>query len=112
MIPLLLLGGLLLGGALLATFWKDIVNWIKRGAEKILEKIKQVVVGVKIFVKKMNEAVKEISKHYSKNENQQWSETLVTREISESEVPKEILQKVKRSSSEVEISNELELQLN
>lgn len=111
MIPLLALGGLLLGGALIATFWKEIISWIQRAAAKVRERIGHVVYGVRVFVKKMSEAVKEISKHYSKSEAGQWNETIVTREVPESEIPKDILQKANRSSGEVDISNELELKL-
>ncbi len=111
MIPLLALGGLLLGGVVIATFWKEIVGWIQRAAAKVRERIGHIVYGVKIFVKKMSEAVKEISRHYSKSEAGQWNETIVTREVPESKIPKDISQLAKRSSGEVDISNELELQL-
>ena len=57
----------------------------------------------------MHEGVKEISRHYSKV-GQQWEETTVTRVVSESEVPSEILERA-RANEELDITDELEMQL-
>lgn len=108
----MILTALILGvvGALLVSFWDEIVNWLKKVVHKVADLIKRTVVGVKIFLKKMSEAIKEIAKNYSQDENGRWHETIVTREIPESEVPADILAKV-RKSKEIDVSNELELQL-
>lgn len=109
MIPLIwIAGAVVVGGVLLAAFWKDITAWIKRASEKVSEVIRQVVFGVKIFVKKIGEAIKEISKHYSKNENGKWVETIVSREVEASEVPKEIRELAGEKQGEVDISDKLE----
>lgn len=88
----------------------EIVDWLKRGIEKIREVLKMIVLGVKIFIKKIGEAFKEISKHYSQDTNGKWHETMVTREVSENEVPPEILRKGIRTQ-EVDVTDTLELKL-
>jgi cell shape-determining protein MreC len=112
MIPVLLLAGLFIGvGVALATFWKDIISWLKSAINKVREIVKGVVLGFTVFLKKMNGYIKEISKHYSKNEQERWEETIVTREVSESEIPPEILAKLGNLTKEVDISSEMQLQL-
>ncbi len=97
--------------ASVAAFWKDIVNWLNRAIAKVKAIVKGIVFGAKVFVKKLSEGIKEISRHYSKN-GTQWEETTVTKTISESEVPKDILEKANAYGGvEAEITDELELQL-
>lgn len=105
--------GLLFGALALlaASFWKELVEWMKRVVEKVREITAKAVAGVKIFVRKVGEAIKEIAKNYSQDEHGRWHETIVTREIAESEVPEEIRAKVKRTRDEVDVTKELELQL-
>lgn len=113
----MLLVGLILGATIIAGsgilvgFWNDMVDWLKRAINKVKEVIQHVVFGTKVFVKKIKEAIKEISKHYSKDEVGRWKETIVTREIPESEVPPEIIAKAAQMNQEVDITEELELQL-
>ena len=57
-----------------------------------------------------NMRVKEISRHYSRVD-QHWEETTITRIVSESEVPPEILERA-RANEELDITDELEMQLN
>lgn len=114
MIPALLLLGAIGVGAVLATFWDDIVNWLKKAIVKVQEAIRRAIVGFTVFLKKVNSFIKEISKHYSKNEQGRWEETVVTREVNESEVPAEILAKLEKSNSqsqELDISSEMQLKL-
>lgn len=108
----LIIGGAIVGAGLVAAFWRSVVDWLKRAADKVKEVVRKAVVGVRIFIKKMGEAYKEISKHYSKN-GTVWEETIVQRECRVSEVPKEIREKAERAESnrEVDISRELEMQL-
>ena len=79
--------GILAGVGIVAAFWNDIVKFLKKAVEKVRRLVEGVVYGCKVFVKKMREAVKEISRHYSKVD-QHWEETTVTKVISESEVPR------------------------
>lgn len=97
------------GVGLLATFWNDITNWIKKAINKVREITNAVCYGVSVFIRKISEGLKEISKHYTKKQNQ-WEETVVTRKVSESEVPKEILEKAS-SSYDTDITEEYELAL-
>ena len=77
--------------------------------QKVQQLVEGIVYGCKVFVKKLQEGVKEISRHYSKVD-QHWQETTVTKIISESEVPPEILARAK-ASEELDITDELEMQL-
>ncbi|MCI3923531.1 hypothetical protein MO973_25215 [Paenibacillus sp. TRM 82003] len=101
---------LLVGGSLIARFWNDIIGWLKRGIEKVKTMIRTAVYGTKVFVRKMREAVQEISKHYAKDRDNRWNETVVTREVSESEVPPEIRAMAQRGR-ETDITDQLAMQL-
>lgn len=105
--------GLLFGVLALAvaSFWKDIVVWMKKVVEKIKQIAAKAIAGFKIFVTRVAEAIKEVAKTYSQDQQGRWQETIVTREISESEVPADILAKVRRAKGEVDVTKELELQL-
>lgn len=106
----ILLGATLITGVgLLAKFWNEITDWLKRAINKVKEIIGTISYGVRVFIKKVKEGIQEISKHFHKN-GTQWNETIVTRTISESEVPEEIRAKA-NYYSETDISNELEMQL-
>lgn len=107
---LLLGAGLLLGGSLLTRFWNDIIEWLKRAVDKVAEVIVGVVYGCTVFIKKLLEGVQEISKHYSKRNDGKWEETVVTKQISEDQVPEEIRRKAVYNK-EVEVTKELELKL-
>lgn len=105
----LLVGAVIAGTGILAKYWNNIKSWLQRAANKVAEVIRGVVYGVKVFAQKINEAFKEISRHYSKNKQGQWQETVVTREIDQSQVPPEIL--AMAQSQETDITEELQLQL-
>ena len=107
LIPLLL-GAALIG--VVAAFWKDLVSFLKKAVEKVQQIVAGTVYGFKVFVKKIHEGVKEISRHYSRVD-QHWEETTITRIVSESEVPSEILERA-RANEELDITDELEMQLN
>ncbi|EKO3611798.1 hypothetical protein [Vibrio metschnikovii] len=110
MIPLVLLAGAaIIGIGAVATFWNDIKKWIVRGAKKVAEVVRGVVIGFRIFVKKMREALQEISRHYSKDRLGNWEETTVTRKVPLNEVPQEIRDMA--TTSETDITNKLELEL-
>lgn len=106
---LLLGAGVLVGIGLVAVFWNDIVSFLKKAVNKVKELVSGVVYGFKVFVKKISEGIKEISRHYSKV-GQQWQETTITRNVSESEVPEEIRNKA-MYSEELDITDELEMKL-
>ncbi|MCD2502314.1 hypothetical protein LQE93_11035 [Clostridium sp. NSJ-145] len=99
------------GTSMLANYWNSMLAWLKRGINKVKEVIGHIVYGTKVFIKKIKEAIKEISRHYSQEEIGRWKETIVTREIPESEVPPEIRAKALQMNQEIDITEELELQL-
>ena len=94
--------------ALLSMFWKDICNFLQRAMAKVKQIVTGIVMGSKIFIKKMREAYQEISKTYSYDRGQ-WQETIATRTVPASDVPDDIRALV--GSSEVDITNQLEMKL-
>jgi len=107
----LLIGtGLLVGTGLVVAFWNDIVSWIREAVQKVTEKLKIALQGFRVFVRKIQEGIQEISKLYSKNKENKWQETIITKPISESEVPAEIRAKA-RMSEDTDITHDLEMQL-
>ena len=52
-----------------------------------------------------------LNKFYSKNENQQWEETITTRTISESDVPEHIRRKLESTRGPVDISEDIAKEL-
>lgn len=106
----LLWGAAIIAGVgIVAAFWNDLVNFLKKAVQKVRQLVEGIVYGCKVFVKKLWEGVKEISRHYSKVD-QHWEETTITKVISESEVPPEILERA-RANEELDITDELEMQL-
>lgn len=91
-----------------ATFWNDIISFLKKGIEKVRQVVKGVVYGCRVFIKKISEGVSEISRHYSKVD-EHWQETTITRTVPESEVPPEILKRAEMQKKEVDITDEMEL---
>lgn len=114
MIPFILLAGLVVGGVALAvTFWDQIKKYLSLALKKVKEIIKAAVVGVAAYVQTNNwrEGIKAAYKFYSKNQEGQWQETVTTKTISESEIPEHILRKLEKTTQPVDISKELELEL-
>jgi cell shape-determining protein MreC len=98
-------------GALIM-FWKDIVEWIKKAVNKIKEVLKVAVEGVRTFIVKTREGLQNKQKCYNKNKlTKEWEETVYTKRVEESEVPPEILAKVRVSTIDIDIQTTEELQL-
>ena len=99
--------------AVISMFWREIVGFLKKAVVAVKKIITGVLYGTKVFLKKMGEAVLEISRHYSKL-GKQWVEDEITqtshRTLSEMEVPEDIRRKAERGE-EVDITREAELQL-
>lgn len=109
----LLLGAVAIAGVgIAAAFWNDLVAFLKKAIEKVQEVVAGIVYGTKVFLRKIGEAFKEVSRHYSKVDDH-WQETIVTREIPANKVPDEILARANALSNgqELDISDELEMQL-
>ena len=106
----LLWGAAIIAGVgIVAAFWNDLVSFLKKAVEKVRQVVAGIVYGSKVFLKKLSEGVKEISRHYSKVD-QHWEETTVTKIVSESDVPAEILARA-NGYQELDITDELEMQL-
>lgn len=91
-------------------FWNDILDFLKKAANKVKQVIKGVLYGSKVFIKKTYEAIQEISRHYSWVD-EHWEETTVTRKVSPNEVPKDILNRYAMMDQEVDVTDELEMKL-
>lgn len=107
---MLLLGAVILGGGVIATFWNEIVSWLKRILEKVKTVVKGTVEGFRIFFSKMQGVGKEISKNYAKV-GAKWQETIVERTVEVTDIPPEYLKKMLNESEEYEFTEELEQQL-
>jgi ribosomal protein S8 len=93
MIPLLL--GALAVGVLIAANWDDIVDWIRDSVAKIKEAFQTWKNKITILVKKVKEDIITFIERVRYRENGEVIEKLTEREIDESEVPAEILARVK-----------------
>jgi hypothetical protein len=96
---------------ILSYFWDDIKNWLHYAINWVKRTVRGIVYGAKVFIRKMREAYEEISKTYHQDENKKWHETTTTREVPESEVPPEIRAKARVYNQEVDITEELEKEL-
>lgn len=114
MIPFILLGAALLGGAVLAiTFWDQIKKYLAMAVKKVKEVIQAAIVGVAAYVQTNNwrEGIKAAYKFYSKNTAGQWQETVTTKVITPEEIPEHIRKKLELTNKPIEISDELEMEL-
>lgn len=99
---------------LLHKYWQNIVNWIKKAVEKIKEVLNVVVEGARTFICRTRDGLVNKSIQYNKNEKtKEFEETVFTRNVNESEVPPEILAKLRNISMDtyVETTEELEMAL-
>ncbi len=104
------LGAALIAGLLL--FWKNIVEWIKKAVNKIKQVLGLEPDGTKTFISKTIDGFKNKSKYYYKNKvTREWEEVVYAKEVSEDEVPKDILAKVCSQPVGTEISTTEELRM-
>lgn len=101
---------LLVGGSLLVSFWNNVIGWLKRAIEKVQQVINKAVYGMKLFIRQISSGFRKVSKHYSKDDNNRWNETVTTREVSANEVPPEI-RKMAMYGRDSDITSELALKL-
>ena len=99
-----MLGTLLLGAAVaglatavIAVFWKEIIQWLSKVVNVIKERFHRIIEGSELFLQKIGGRYKQISHNYSKIDNGQWMKDTVInkKEVDESEIPKDILEKAK-----------------
>lgn len=88
------------------------VEWIKKAVVKIKEVLGVVVKGVRTFIMKTRDGLKNKAKYYNENKiTKEWEETVYTKSVDESEVPPEILAKLNAQKIGVEVATTEELQL-
>lgn len=96
----------------LIVFWKKIVEWIKKAANRIQEVLGVAVEGTRTFIVRTQEGLKNKSIYYNRNKlTREWEEVVYTKKVDESEVPSEILAKVNAQPIGVEVSTTEELRL-
>ncbi len=112
MIPLIwLAGAAVVGAVVLAAFWKEIVAWIEKIYAKLPPSIKENLQGAVAFVERVAGAIKNIMNYYSYNEKtEKWTETVVSREVDENQIPKHIREKLK-TQNKADITDELQEKL-
>ncbi len=96
----------------LVAFWQNIIGWIKKAANKIKEALGLAPEGTRTFITQTAEGLKNRSKYYYKEQvTREWQEVVYTKSVDESEVPAEILAKVRRAPVDTEVSTTEELSL-
>lgn len=106
----LLLSAALISGLIM--FWQNIVGWIKKAAEKIKQVLGFAPDGTRTFITQTTEGLKNRSKYYYKEQiTKEWKEVVYTKSVDESEVPADILAKVRREKINMEVSTTEELRL-
>ena len=105
MIPLIWIGAALFAGAVVVgVFWNEIKDFVNKSIAGFKTFLQTGSVARALYAAK-NVA---IQKFYSRKETGQWQETVITREISEKDIPADILAKINRSSGrEVDITDEV-----
>jgi nucleoside diphosphate kinase len=111
MIPILLLLGAVVVG--LTVFWKQLVEWMKRIVQKLKEVLKVPIEGMKTFITRTKDGLKNIAKSYSKNKiTGEFEETITRKAVNESDVPAEIRAKISGTFDiEIDTTEELLAQL-
>lgn len=92
---------------LIEKFRLSFVMWLQQIPAMIQDRVDGVVYGCKTFVGKKLGVNNEISDNYSYN-GRQWQKTTVSREVSASEIPPEISDKMS-ADTPLDVTDELEL---
>ena len=90
---LLIIGALgALAGAAIHAYWKNIIQWLAKAANKIKEVLHVVVEGSETFITRIGSGFKNMSKNYSKLPEGKWrvDTTVEQTYIDENDVPEEI----------------------
>ncbi|MBX8496860.1 hypothetical protein [Pseudomonas cichorii] len=118
MIQFILLGAALFAGAVMVTaFWDSIKNFLEDSVRHVRQVVKATIVGLTAYIKTkdvvagISAGLQALNKFYSKNDNQQWEETITTRTISEQDVPEHIRRKLEGTKEAVDISDDIAKEL-
>jgi hypothetical protein len=91
LITALIIGvSLIVGATLIAKYWNKIFAFLKNVVNAIKFKLKRLVLGTKVFMKRIGDKFQTRTKNYSKDEEtKKWKETIVTCNHNEEEIPDE-----------------------
>lgn len=111
----ILLFGVFVGGAI-AIFWDELVTFTRNVFDKLPSTIKDAILGIASYIARvateLGTKLQNKVSYFSRNaQTNEWTETIATKTVSESDVPKEILAKL-RHSQQVETTDELKNVLN
>lgn len=96
----------------IVSFWDEIISTLQSIIEKIEKMVSGILYGTKLFVQKVKGIIHRISKHYSYDETEdQWYETVRDGVISRNDIPGEILDRVRYSEDEEDITDEFQEEL-
>ncbi|MGE6553768.1 hypothetical protein [Exiguobacterium artemiae] len=93
------------------TYWDDVKQFLASAIKMAKAALDAVVVGVKVFMKKMDGYFTEVAKTYQRDRQNQWHETTTTKRVDPSEVPADILAKMNAPREEVDITQRVEREL-
>lgn len=100
----------LVGAGLLAKYWNKVIDVLKAVITKLKAKLKGIIMGSTVFIKKIGDKFQNRTKSYTEDEVGKWKETIVTYEQTENEVP-EKYRNYATMDDEFDLSPELEMQL-
>lgn len=93
------------------TYWDDVKQFLASAIKMAKAALDAIVVGVKVFMKKMDGYFTEVAKTYQRDRQNQWHETTTTKRVDPSEVPADILAKMNPYREEVDITQNVEREL-
>ena len=105
-----ILGAVIIGATLVATYWNKIVDFMKRVLNKLKQVVKGTIMGSAVFLKKLGDKFQNRTKHYSQNEQGKWKETVVSYEQDADEIPEEY-REYAGFENEVDLTSELQLEI-
>lgn len=109
-VPLILGAAVIVGGSLIARYWRRMLEFLKKVLGKLKQVIKGTLMGSAVFLKKIGDKFQNRTKHYSQNEQGKWKETIVCYEQNADEIPEKYRQYA-GFDEEVDLTSELGLQL-
>lgn len=115
---LLIMGALgALAGAAIHVYWKNIIGWLSKAANKIKEVLHVAVEGTETFIKRIGAGFKNMSENYSKLPGGKWRKDIAIDQayIDENDVPEEIKRAMLNSmgieGEKIEITSYVEKQV-
>lgn len=98
----------LAAGAICIAFWDELSPLIERAVRKIKNILRLSYIGTQVLTRRMNGYFQEVVKNYAYDQaKKSWTVVENTREVSESEVPREILEKM-RGKQELDVTKDYE----